>query len=172
MKNPAKYIALLVYYLIAKRFPSQPAPGWRIGYSFRKKLAKHIFATCGRNVIIKQHAYFGTGVGIGIGDRSQIGERSTIGAFTQIGRDVIMGPRVIIGHHLDKVDIPINQQEGTDCRPVEIADDVWIGQRAIIMPGLKIGSHTVIGAGSIVTEDVPEGAIVAGIPARVIRMRD
>jgi maltose O-acetyltransferase len=66
------------------------------------------------------------------------------------------------------VDIPINPQKGPDCRPVEIADDVWIGQRAIIMPGLKIGSHTVIGAGSIVTKDVPEGAVVAGIPARII----
>jgi maltose O-acetyltransferase len=174
VKSLSKYIALLIYYLIAKRFPSQPVPGYKIGYYIRRKLVKHIFETCGSNVIIKQNAYFGEGTGICIGDNSQIGERSTIGAFTKIGRDVIMGPEVIIwtvAHRFGRVDVPINKQEGIGVRPVEIGDDIWIGQRVIIMPGLKIGSHAVIGAGSIVTKEVPEWAVVAGVPARVIRMR-
>jgi maltose O-acetyltransferase len=165
---------LVIYYLIARHFPTQPVPGYKVGYYIRRKLVNQIFEACGSNVIIKQDAYFGKGTGIRIGDNSQIGERSYIGAYTKLGTDVIMGPEVIIwsvSHRFDKVDVPINQQEGTDMNPVEIGDDVWIGQRVIIMPGLKIGSHSVIGAGSIVTNDVPEWAVVAGVPARVIRMR-
>lgn len=73
-------------------------------------------------------------------------------------------------HRFDRTDIPINRQLGTEPRPVEIGDDVWIGQRVIIMPGVKIGSHSVIGAGAIVSKDVPEWAVVARIPARIIRM--
>lgn len=174
MKKFLKLISLILYYGIAKRFPSQPVPGYRIGYVIRRLLVKNIFEECGRNVIIKQNAYFGRGDGIKLGNNSQIGERSYVSSFTKIGRDVIMGPEVIIwsvSHRFDRTDIPINRQGGTEPKPVEIGDDVWIGQRVIIMPGVKIGSHSVIGAGAIVTKDVPEWAVVAGIPAKIIRMR-
>lgn len=174
MKTMVKYLALALYYLVGRHFPTQPVPGWQIGYSFRRMLVKYIFDSCGKRVIIKQNAYFGMGTGIKIGDNSQIGEKSYIGAYTKIGKDVIMGPEVIIwsvSHRFDRVDIPINKQEGTEINPVEIGDDVWIGQRAIMMPGVKIGSHAVIGASAIVTKDVPEWAVVAGIPAKMVRMR-
>jgi maltose O-acetyltransferase len=174
LKTLVKYCALIIYYIIAKRLPTQPVPGYRFGYFIRRSLVKHIFDACGDHVIIKQDANFGKGTGIRIGDNSQIGEKAYIGAYTKIGRDVIMGPEVVIWsvmHRFDRVDLPINQQDGTDMRPVEIGDDVWVGQRVIIMPGVIIGSHSVIGAGSIVTNDVPEWSVVAGVPARVIRMR-
>jgi len=67
-----------------------------------------------------------------------------------------------MGHAFDRTDIPINQQGATEIQPVTIGDDVWIGQRAIIKPGVTVGNHAIIGAGSIVTKDVPEWAIVAG----------
>jgi maltose O-acetyltransferase len=54
-------------------------------------------------------------------------------------------------------------------KPVEIGSDVWVGGGAIICPGVKIGSRSVIGAGSVVTRDVPEGVFAAGNPCRVIR---
>ena len=85
-----------------------------------------------------------------------------------------MGPEVIIwsvAHRFDRVDIPINKQEGTGLNPVEIGDDVWIGQRVIIMPGIKVKSHSVIDAGSIVTKNVPEWAVIASVPAKVLRVR-
>ena len=169
-----KRIILLIYYLIAKRLPSQPFPGYKIGYAIRRCLGKFIFEECGENVIIKQDANFGKGIGLKIGDNSQIGERSYIGSYTTIGKDVIMGPEVLIwtiGHRFDRNDIPINQQGPTEIEPVFIGDDVWIGQRVIIMPGVKVGSHAVIGAGTIVTKDIHEWAVVAGVPAKVIRMR-
>jgi maltose O-acetyltransferase len=137
-------------------------------------LVRHIFERVGDNVMVKQNARFGKGRGIIVGNNSQIGERSYIGAQTRIGNDVIMGPDVVIwsvSHAFDRTDIPINKQEGTGVRPVDIGDDVWLGQRVIIMPGVKVGSHSVIGAASVVTKDVPEWAIMGGVPARVIRYR-
>ena len=57
-------------------------------------------------------------------------------------------------------------------RPVKIGAYVWVGMGALILPGVKIGDHAVIGAGSVVTKNVPAGAIVAGNPARLLRYRD
>ena len=54
-------------------------------------------------------------------------------------------------------------------KPVEIGSDVWVGGGAIILPGVRVGSRSVIGAGSVVTRDVPEGVFAAGNPCRVIR---
>jgi len=85
-----------------------------------------------------------------------------------------MAPDVIIwtiSHALDRTDIPINQQGATEIQPVTIGNDVWIGKRAIIKPGVTVGNHAIIGAGSIVTKDIFACAIVAGNPARIIRMR-
>ncbi len=174
MKKLTKIISLLLYYTIAIRFPTQPVPGYKVGYWLRRYLVKNIFEYCGKNIVVKQNAYFGKGTGIKIGDNSQLGDRATVGSYTTIGNDVIMGPEVIIWsvtHNFDRTDIPINQQEGTAQNPVQIGDDVWIGQRVIIMPGVKIGNHAVIGAGSIVTKDVPDWAVVGGAPAKTIKMR-
>jgi maltose O-acetyltransferase len=57
-------------------------------------------------------------------------------------------------------------------KPVEIGSDVWVGGGAIILPGVRVGSRTVIGAGSVVTRDVPDGVFAAGNPCRVIRALD
>jgi maltose O-acetyltransferase len=85
-----------------------------------------------------------------------------------------MGPDVVImtnTHAFERLDIPINQQGNLPLKPVVIGDDVWIGTRVVILPGINVGDKAVIGANSVVTKDVPSGAIVAGSPARNIRMR-
>jgi len=87
----------------------------------------------------------------------------------------MIGPDVVVlsaSHKFDRTDIPMCQQGGEPLRPVYIGDDVWIGTRAIILPGRKIGKGAIIGAGAVVTKDVPEYAIVGGNPARVIRYRN
>lgn len=84
-----------------------------------------------------------------------------------------MGPDVVIlthTHNIDRVDIPMGKQ-GSRVARVIIGDDVWIGMRSIIMPGVKIGNGAVIGAGAVVTKDVPDYAIVGGVPAKIIKYR-
>mgnify|MGYP000091352893 CR=1 FL=1 len=65
----------------------------------------------------------------------------------------------------------IRRQGALPVNPVEIGDDVWIGTRVIVLPGVKLGAGCVIGAGSVVTRDIPPLAVAAGNPARVIRQR-
>ena len=88
---------------------------------------------------------------------------------------ILMGEDVLFqggGHVFDNPDICIDESGNLPDTPLEIMDDVWIGARAIILPGCKrIGAHSIIGAGAVVTKDVPDYAIVGGNPAKVIRMR-
>ena len=70
----------------------------------------------------------------------------------------MMGPEVVIytsGHRYDRTDIPMMEQGGTEPEPVTIGNDVWIGRRAMIMPGVHIGDGCVVGAGAVVTKDIP-----------------
>ena len=86
----------------------------------------------------------------------------------------MMAPEVLIlggNHRFDRLDIPMMFQGNVEYAPVEIGNDVWIGSRVIILPGLKIGEGSIIGAGSVVTKDVMPYSIVAGNPAKLIKMR-
>ena len=169
-----RLLALFTYYAFARHLPTQPMPGWRFGYWLRRRLVRRIFRHCGEAVLIKHGAYFGSGRDIELGARSQIGHNARIDHDVVIGEDVLMGPEVVMmsaGHAFADPAIPINQQGETPRRPVRIGNDVWIGTRAVIMPGVQVGNGAVIGATSVVTRDVPPLAVVAGVPARVIRMR-
>ena len=90
-----------------------------------------------------------------------------------IGDDVLLGPAVVMWgrDHMFEPDRLIRHQ-GHRTEPIVVGDDVWIAARAVVLRGVRIGSGAVVGAGSVVTRDVPEGAIVVGNPARVIRYRD
>jgi maltose O-acetyltransferase len=136
--------------------------------------ARPLFKACGQDVNVEHGADFGGGSHVEIGNRSGIGIHCTVPDNIRIGNDVMMGPMVtIIGRHHrhEKTDTPMMDQGFTVSRPVEIGNDVWIGAASIIMPGIKIGNGAIIGAGAIVTRDVPDYAIVAGNPARLIRSR-
>jgi serine acetyltransferase len=115
------------------------------------------------------------GVGIVIGSRTGISEGAHIegqGGVT-IGSDVIIGPAVRIfseNHRFRDPLIPIREQ-GEERAPVRIADNCWIGSGTILLAGVSIGPGSVIGAGSIVTHDVPAGSLALGAPARVVGAR-
>ena len=70
------------------------------------------------------------------------------------------------------MDVPIIEQGYSDTNPVVIEDDVWIGSRVIIMPGVHIGEGCVIGTGTIVTKNIPPYAVAVGVPAKVIKFRN
>lgn len=139
----------------------------------RRALARRVIAQCGNDVNIERHAAF-TPL-LKIGDRSGVGIRCEINGDVTIGCDVMMGPEVVIyttGHRFDRTDIPMREQGDTEPRPVVIEDDVWIGRRAMILPGVRVGKGSVIAAGAVVTRDVEPYTVVGGVPARVLRRRD
>lgn len=75
-------------------------------------------------------------------------------------------------HCLDRVDIHMDQQGVSAEKAVIIEDDVWIGSRVTILPGVKIGRGSIIGAAAVVTKDVPPYSVVAGNPAKIMKRRN
>lgn len=167
-------IALFLYYLIAKHLPSSESP---IGFAtkwLRAKLCAHVFDETGRYINIERGVFFGGGRGIEIGDYSGIGLAARIQGPLTMGKYVMMGPEVIIythNHRTDRTDKPMMWQGVTPAQRVQIDDDVWIGARAIILPGVHIGRGAIISAGAVVTKDVAAYTIVGGVPAKPIRQR-
>ena len=122
----------------------------------------------------KKTLIFQLGGGIFIDSGSGLGVNCRVHGPLHIGKNVMMGPDVTIlthTHNIERTDIPMGQQ-GMRVSEVVIGNDVWIGMRVIIMPGVKVGDGVVIGAGAVVTKDVPDFAIVGGVPAKIIRYRN
>ncbi len=90
-------------------------------------------------------------------------------ARVTVGDHTLFGPAVQIYTAMHPMDAELRRRQEF-AKPVEIGSDVWVGGGAIICPGVRIGSRTVIGAGSVVTRDIPEGVFAAGNPCRVIRV--
>ena len=91
----------------------------------------------------------------------------------EIGRNVLISDRVFIGdseHGHTCSDIPISEQYLHSAGPVEIGDGAWIGIGVSILPNVRIGRNCVIGAGSVVTHDIPDFSVAVGVPARVIKV--
>ena len=145
----------------------------RVGQkAIRGWCASKIMESVGENINIERKAIFSRRCKIG--SNSGIGVNCVINGKCSIGDDVMMGPNCIIytkNHCISRIDIPMNIQGETEEQSVNIGNDVWIGSNTIILPGVTIGSHSVIGTGSIVTKDVPEYVVVAGNPAKIIRER-
>lgn len=113
------------------------------------------------------------GGGISIGSGSGLGVNCSVHGPLRIGDNVMMGPEVTIlthTHNIERTDIPMGQQ-GMRVAEVVVGNDVWIGMRVVIMPGVKVGNGAVIGSCAVVTKDVPDFAVVGGVPAKIIKYR-
>jgi acetyltransferase-like isoleucine patch superfamily enzyme len=111
-----------------------------------------------------------------IGDRCLIGRGSGIvGHFSiSIGNDVWTGHHVYItdqNHGYEDITIPISKQSQPE-RAVSIGDGSWLGHGSVVLPGVTLGRHVVIGANSVVTKDIPDFSVAVGVPAKVIRRFD
>jgi maltose O-acetyltransferase len=91
-----------------------------------------------------------------------------------IGDNVMMGPEVVFyttRHNNSRTDIPMNMQGIETGIPIVIGNDVWIGRRAIILPGVTIGDGCIIGAGAVVTKSFPPYSVIGGVPAKIVKNR-
>lgn len=143
----------------AKAFVSSMAGLWphRVALGSRSYIAAHAYVT-GQ---------------VRLGDDCSINPFAVVRGLVRAGDGVRIGAHASVlgfNHRFDDPDRPIFEQ-GLDVRGIVIGDDVWIGSGALVLDGVCVGSHVVIAAGAVVTRDVPDHAIVAGNPARVIRDR-
>jgi maltose O-acetyltransferase len=166
----------IFYYGFAQHLPASYRfqPLGRFAKWCRALACKRLFRFCGERVNVEKGTDFYTGWEIELGDDSSLGIDCMVPYDLKVGKDVMMGPYVVIvgnSHQFSRFDIPMRLQGYMEYQPVRIEDDVWIGARAIILPGLTIGRGAIIGAGSVVTKNVPPNAIVGGNPARIIKYR-
>lgn len=166
--------AALAYWLLARHLPWSPRPGGAVARRVRGGLARRMLDRCGQDVNVERGAWFGSGRGVELGDRSAIGLDCLLIGPVTIGSDVMMGPRCTIlasRHDTSAVDRPMAAQGFLPDLRVTIEDDVWIGANTTILPGRVIGRGSIVGAGSVVTKDVPPWTVVGGNPARPIASR-
>lgn len=166
-------IGKVLYHLIGMHMPGSFSKISFGSRKFRQMCAKLILGDkCGEWVNIEKGVHFGDGLTIGSG--------SGLGANCKIPSDVVIGENVMVGedtmmftinHRTDRTDVPIGTQGSTESRPIIIGNDVWIGVRTIILPGVHIGNGCVIGAGAVVTKDVPDYEIWGGNPAHFLKSR-
>jgi acetyltransferase-like isoleucine patch superfamily enzyme len=111
-----------------------------------------------------------------IGAKTVLGQECTISAYqhVSIGRECIVADRVMLidfDHGVVEVERPIRVQ-GIYKRDVRVGHNVWIGYGACLLRGIAVGDNAIVGTSSVVTRDVPENAVVAGVPAKLLRMRE
>ncbi|TDB39808.1 MAG: acyltransferase [Actinobacteria bacterium] len=147
-------------------------PG-RLGSSLRRR--GYGFLACGRDV------YLGEGLWVEYPNFAKVGEHVVVnqncfinaGGGVTIGDWVLIGPGVTIysqNHDISQVDVPLAMTDDVRA-PVSIGEGVWLAANCTVLAGVTIGEGAVVAAGAVVTKNVPDFAVVGGVPARVIRMR-
>jgi maltose O-acetyltransferase len=136
----------------------------------RRRLLRELFASGGDTVWMQPPFFCDYGFNIELGERVFFNFNCVVLDVcpVRIGSFSLFGPAVQIYTPLHPLNAALRRREEFGA-PVDIGSDVWVGGGAIILPGVRIGSRAVIGAGSVVTRDIPEGVFAAGNPCRIVR---
>jgi maltose O-acetyltransferase len=136
----------------------------------RRRLVQELFGAGGDSVWMQPPFFCDYGTNILLGERVFFNFNCVVldVAEVRIGDYTLFGPSVQIYTAMHPLNAALRRQQEF-AKPIEIGSDVWVGGAAIICPGVRIGSRAVIGAGSVVTRDIPEGVFAAGNPCRVRR---
>jgi len=135
------------------------------------RLTRELIPAAGQGAWIEPPFYCDYGYNITLGDKVFFNFNCVVldVCEVRIGDFTLFGPGVQILTPLHPLDHELRRKQEFG-KPIEIGSDVWVGGGALILAGVRIGSRAVIGAGSVVTRDIPEGAFAAGNPCRVVRM--
>jgi maltose O-acetyltransferase len=136
----------------------------------RRRIVTELFGSGGESVWMQPPFFCDYGTNIALGERVFFNFNCIVldVASVQIGDFTLFGPAVQIYTATHPMNAALRRSQEF-ARPIEIGSDVWVGGGAILCPGVRIGSRSVIGAGSVVTREIPEGVFAAGNPCRVIR---
>ena len=139
----------------------------------RRRILRELFGRGGESVWMQPPFFCDYGSNIELGERVFFNFNCVVldVCRVRIGDYTLFGPAVQIYTPLHPMDAALRRQQEFG-KPVDIGADVWVGGGAIILPGVSIGSRAVIGAGSVVTRDIPQDVLAAGNPCRVIRALD
>ncbi|OON95435.1 MAG: maltose acetyltransferase [Epulopiscium sp. Nele67-Bin005] len=139
--------------------------------SDRQNLINELIGKVGKNFNITQPFYCDFGFNIEIGDNFYTNHNCTIldGAKVTIGNNVFIAPNCCISTANHPLDFEQRNAGIEYAVPITICDNVWLGAGVIVLGGVTIGKNSVIGAGSVVTKDIPEGVIAVGNPCKVLR---
>jgi maltose O-acetyltransferase len=138
-----------------------------------RRLLEELFKSVGAEVVVEPPFHCDYGFNIAVGERFYANVNCVFldCAPIEIGGHVLLGPGVQLYTATHPFD-PAKRREGLEfAKPITIGDDAWLGGGAIVLPGVSIGDRVVVGAGSVVTRDIPADARIAGNPARPIDMR-
>lgn len=172
MKKILKKVTKFFYLTVGMYIPTLKNSYKGLAQRIRFFLAKGFLNHCGRRVNIQPKAIVASNVSIG--DYSGIGRKCFIQGYVTIGNHVMMGPEVLIytqNHRFSDAQKNIDEQGFSPVKEVKIGNNVWIGARVIILPGVSIGEGAVIGAGTVVSKDVPPFTVFVGNPGKVVKKR-
>ena len=162
----------VLYEVVLKYLPSSDSCGGVIYNKMRTGAVKKYIKFCDIDVTIDRKAVISSKVSIG--KNSGIGRNCELRGRVDIGENVMMGPECVFfscNHAFADVEKPICQQGFQEEQIITIGDDTWIGRRVLVLPGIQIGNHCIVGAGAVVSKDIPDWAIAVGNPATVKKYR-
>ncbi|NIA14603.1 MAG: acetyltransferase [Nitrospiraceae bacterium] len=174
MTKLERYLRLGLYYGFLRHLPKNNVPLGKLCDKARYLVCAPLFKRCGKLVNIRKGADFGQGDQLSIGNSSDLGPNCRVVGNVEIGNHVGIAFDVFISsmtRELRRTDVPLAEAGAGPDGLVVIEDDVVILARAMILAGVRVHSHTLIGGGAVVSKDVPSGAVVAGNPARIVNWR-
>ncbi len=138
----------------------------------RDAILRRLLGSCGANAFIEPTFRCDYGYNIHFGDHFYANYDLIIldCCEVRIGRNCMIAPRVSIFTATHPLDAATRTAGREFAKPITIGDNVWIGGHAVINPGVTLGNNVVVGAGAVVTKDVPDNAVVAGVPAKILSL--
>ncbi|SEL00563.1 transferase hexapeptide (six repeat-containing protein) [Chitinophaga rupis] len=177
----AELIARIKFWRTSDRLgPDMPLTHWRLHFKSKMlKLCKKKFLHFASTAEFRPGAYAIGCSKISIGERVVVrpgthfhGVAANLDKSIIIEDDVLLGSgiHIYVGNHAyDNPDLLIIEQGHSECKPVILKKGCWIGANVVLLPGVTIGEHTVVGSGAVVTKSLPDRVVAGGVPAKIIK---